>query len=414
MIRRKNILKQIGVPLLFILLLFSTMSVTAYRNSDKNTILNPSTIYNHEITRRSFIIWDNNLSYSEGLIACQYEAYYGEIGTCADDFILFSAEEIRVVHWVGGFWQGTPAPFDWQITFYNDDGTETCPGTVLAGPFFFLNVDCNEVFLEQMGGIYFYEWTVYLEEPVLCSGGIKYWVGFQGQGEFPPQSGMAVHTSPQQLNQCKFKSELYGYPDWMNSYDVFGSVFDLAFQLYGLVGDTTPPVTTCTVTGTTEKTVTLNATDDSSGVNYTTYKLDDGIWTNYTGPFVVTEIGDHIIYYYSVDNAGNTENEKNTSFTVEQISIDITIHGGFGVSATIQNIGSTNLTNVPYTIHLDGKLIFIGKSKNDTIPTLIAGEEVTVKDFIIGFGKTRITITAGEAKANAEGTAVLFFILGIS
>ncbi len=58
--------------------------------------------------------------------------------------------------------------------------------------------------------------------------------------------------------------------------------------------DTTPPVTTCTLNGDytggiyfSNVTVTLNATDYESGVNYTKYKLDDGAWMTYTTPFIV-------------------------------------------------------------------------------------------------------------------------------
>ena len=176
--------------------------------------------------------------------------------------------------------------------------------------------------------------------------------------------------------------------------------------------DTTPPETTCAITGSNEKTVTLNATDDSSGVNYTKYKLDTGSWTMYTAPFVVSNGGDHIVYFYSVDYAGNVEAEKNKTFTVIP-SISIAIKGGLGVSVDIKNTGTIDLTNVDYTINLDGKLIFVGKSKIDTIDTLKIGESKTIRDFVIGLGKTGIAVTAETAEASAEGTVLLFFVLGV-
>ncbi len=78
--------------------------------------------------------------------------------------------------------------------------------------------------------------------------------------------------------------------------------------------DTTPPVTTCTITGTNPVTITLTATDDNTGVNYTKYKIDDGSYAIYTAPVEVTEAGDHVVYFYSVDIAGNTETEKSQAF----------------------------------------------------------------------------------------------------
>jgi hypothetical protein len=93
--------------------------------------------------------------------------------------------------------------------------------------------------------------------------------------------------------------------------------------------------------------------------------------------------------------------------------LTITITGGFGISATIKNTGTTDMTNIDYTISLNGGLVFIGKSRNSTIPTLAAGEEITVKDFVIGFGSTGITVSAGNASTNTTGTVFLFFVFGV-
>jgi len=93
--------------------------------------------------------------------------------------------------------------------------------------------------------------------------------------------------------------------------------------------------------------------------------------------------------------------------------LSIVIKGGLGVSAEIKNIGTTNVTNINWSITLDGKFIFLGKTKSNIIPSLTVGEMVTVKDFVFGFGKTGINVTAGPAVANKTGTAILFFVLGV-
>jgi hypothetical protein len=93
--------------------------------------------------------------------------------------------------------------------------------------------------------------------------------------------------------------------------------------------------------------------------------------------------------------------------------IAITIKGGFGVSAAIKNVGTTPITNLSCTIALDGKLIFFGKTKTEPIPSLGPGELVTVKDMVFGFGKTGIAVNAGTASANATGTVILIFVIGV-
>jgi hypothetical protein len=208
-----------------------------------------------------------------------------------------------------------------------------------------------------------------------------------------------------------------GYNRWTPGSTVFGADYDLSWLLTGSAGpgvDTTPPVTTCAITGTNPVTITLTATDDDSGVNYTKYKIDDGSYATYTAPVEVTEAGDHIVYFYSVDIAGNTETEKSQAFTVEAPAITITIKGGLGVSATIKNTGATDLTNIDWAIDLDGKLIFVGKGKTGTIASLAAGDSVTVKDFVVGFGKTGIAVTAGTASASASGTVLLILVIGVA
>jgi len=76
-------------------------------------------------------------------------------------------------------------------------------------------------------------------------------------------------------------------------------------------------------------TVFLNATDIGSGVNCTYYVLDPGVippplddYGVYTGSFVVSDLGDHIIWYYSDDIAGNIEEAQTKAFRI--IAEDLT------------------------------------------------------------------------------------------
>ena len=90
--------------------------------------------------------------------------------------------------------------------------------------------------------------------------------------------------------------------------------------------DTTPPVSEHQYDGTlgdngwyiSTVTITLEATDDVSGVASIFYKIDEGTWTEYTDPVEVLTDGDHNIDYYAVDNAGNEETPNSGSFKVDR------------------------------------------------------------------------------------------------
>ena len=89
-----------------------------------------------------------------------------------------------------------------------------------------------------------------------------------------------------------------------------------------------------------------------------------------------------------------------------------TITGGFGVKAVIKNIGTGAATNVEWTIALDGKLVFLGKSSPGTIPSIAAGAESSIKSkLILGFGKTNIVVSATcDEGATAELTKAAFVL----
>ncbi len=82
--------------------------------------------------------------------------------------------------------------------------------------------------------------------------------------------------------------------------------------------DQTPPLTTASVRikGLTA-TVTLTISDSTSLASATYYSLDGGAsWQVYTGSFQITGKGSHIAHFYSLDNAGNEEVMKSTTFQI--------------------------------------------------------------------------------------------------
>jgi Bacterial Ig-like domain (group 3) len=64
-------------------------------------------------------------------------------------------------------------------------------------------------------------------------------------------------------------------------------------------------------------TVTLAASDSSSGVAATFYQVDGGAAVAYSGPFPVSTTGTHTVAFYSKDVAGTLESTKSTTFIIK-------------------------------------------------------------------------------------------------
>ncbi len=182
--------------------------------------------------------------------------------------------------------------------------------------------------------------------------------------------------------------------------------------------DTNPPVTTCTLAGTQQGNVyispvevTLSATDDISGVDFTKYKVDTGDWTTYTTPFTVSDDGPHTVYFYSVDTVGNQEAQKSVTFTIAYFNVTV-INGGFGVSAVVRNVGTIDQIKVPWSISFSGGLT-IPKKTTGTV-NLNAGGNATVKAKVFGLGRPTITVTIGKESRTAKATLFFFFVIGVS
>src|SRR3989475_7860695 len=88
--------------------------------------------------------------------------------------------------------------------------------------------------------------------------------------------------------------------------------------------DTIPPTTFIWLSGTrgangwytSNVTVALNATDATSGVATTSYRIDGGTWLAYTGPFVLGD-GQHVVDYFSIDLAGLPETMHSQTIAID-------------------------------------------------------------------------------------------------
>jgi len=108
--------------------------------------------------------------------------------------------------------------------------------------------------------------------------------------------------------------------------------------------DVSPPVTSASLSGTSGDngwyvspvSVSLTATDATSGVASTSYRLDGGAWTTYAGAIPITSDGSHVVDFYSTNNAGLLETAAAVSFRLDtsRPSVTNTAPRGAGTNTT--------------------------------------------------------------------------------
>jgi eukaryotic-like serine/threonine-protein kinase len=132
------------------------------------------------------------------------------------------------------------------------------------------------------------------------------------------------------------------------------------------------------------------------------YVAENGIYTS-------CAIADNKVFFAS---------DGGSIYALGDVSVKIqSISGGVGLKAVMKNQGNIDLTDVSWYITLNGGFVY-PKVKYGAIPTLAVGEESTLKFFIVGFGKTTITLnvvyyeTVIDSKT-VNGTVFLFFVLGV-
>lgn len=76
---------------------------------------------------------------------------------------------------------------------------------------------------------------------------------------------------------------------------------------------------------TSDVTVSLNASDDASGVAMTEYQVNNGAWITYTGSIPAFGDGIYTVNYRSTDLAGNTEQLKTVEFKVDKTAPELSV-----------------------------------------------------------------------------------------
>lgn len=122
---------------------------------------------------------------------------------------------------------------------------------------------------------------------------------------------------------------------------------------------------------------------------------------------------------YAVWMDNRNENSDIYFDTIPGVSIPIieitSIEGGFGVSINIENTGTGDATDIQWIINIEGGLILLSGHKEGTIPTLIAGDSISIKTgFVFGFGSVTITASAADVTSTATGTIIGPFVINVN
>jgi len=151
---------------------------------------------------------------------------------------------------------------------------------------------------------------------------------------------------------------------------------------YGPIGyDTVAPVTTGSVSGSVNTAiVTLSASDPGypstgSGVANTTYQLDGGAVTTYTGPFGVSTVGPHTVTFHSTDNAGNVEGTESVSFSVTSTT-STTLTSSLNPAAKGKIVDFTAVISHPAAGTLTGTVTFKDGATVLATKTVASGKAV--------------------------------------
>jgi hypothetical protein len=194
---------------------------------------------------RAELIWDQGLTTGIELISSQDDSAVPFNSRVADDFNVADDVVLTEIEWWGGYYNGSGSFASVNLEIYaDDDGPDGDPG---AGAVWTVSVpyaDCDETYVGSIGNGEMYKYHVILDgaDQFALTGGTTYWLCIQPVMDYPPQTGL---TAQDQVNGSGvyFVSEYFGFPDWIQGWQVFLADYDIAFNLYG-GSDSLPPTIT--------------------------------------------------------------------------------------------------------------------------------------------------------------------------
>ena len=135
-----------------------------------------------------------------------------------------------------------------------------------------------------------------------------------------------------------------------------------------------------------------------------------------TGTYTWNAVGTYNITVKAKDTIG-AESGVSPAHTIvispagPTIEIEAITGGLFKVKTSVKNTGTETVTNINWSIKLDGGLILLGKETTGTITGINAGGSIAISSkMILGFGATTITVTADTVSKTQDAKVLLIFV----
>jgi len=232
-----------------------------------------------------------------------------------------------IIAWQWNFGDGEYAISKNPVHSYEDDGTYTVTLTVIDN-----NGSMNST-SKQI--------TIVNSPPVANAGPDqivnKTLVSFDGSGSNDPDGNIVTYKwyfgdgkSGTGITITHNYSHDGVYTATLNVTDNDGATDEDTCQI---TVDTTEPNTNISIDGTkgnndwytSNVTIMLLPSDATSGVDKTYYMINEGSWKTYTSSFVISNEGENILKFYSVDKAGNVETVHTKTIKIDKTAPTIVI-----------------------------------------------------------------------------------------
>ncbi|MEH7121324.1 alginate lyase family protein [Neobacillus vireti] len=175
------------------------------------------------------------------------------------------------------------------------------------------------------------------------------------------------------------------------------------YNMEDIATDLTPPVTTDDapkVWVNQNITVSLNPTDDGSGVASTYYKVNDGPETTGTRVTLTTE-GINKLVYWSLDHVGNVEEQRTTTVKIDKTVPEITVSG-----FEVENL-SDAMDIVP-VITMKDSLSGVDESKTQITLNGEAFPGESIELYTLPLGSHTFRVDASDLAGNSTSKSVTF------